>query len=147
MLDLHRRPALAAMSALMLAAAIAVAAQASPSPQPPGQGPGRQGQPPGGGRRGGALQRPQRDLATPAGTAVIAGKVTAADSGRPVKRARVDRRGRRTAAGRDDGREGRFLSPHLPPATYSVTATKTGFVDGAFGQRRDVAHGHAGRAG
>ena len=141
MLDLHRRPALAAMFALTLAAAIAVAAQAPPSPQPPGQGPGRQGQPPGGGRRGGALQRPQRDLAAPAGTAVIAGKVTAADSGRPVKRARViaGGGGRTRTATTDE--QGRFTIPNLPPGTYVVTATKTGFVDGAFGQRRTLRTG------
>ncbi len=141
MLDLHRRPALAATFALTLAAAIAVAAQAPPSPQPPGQGPGRQGQPPGGGRRGGALQRPQRDLAAPAGTAVIAGSVMAADTGRPVKRARVivAGGGRPRAATTDE--QGRFRITALPAGTYSITATKTGFVDGAFGQRRALRTG------
>jgi protocatechuate 3,4-dioxygenase beta subunit len=139
MLDLHRRSALAAVAALMVAAAIAVAAQAPPSPQPSGQGPGRQGQAPGG-RRGGAVQRPQRDLA-PAGTAVIAGKVTAADSGRPVKRARVSAAGGGRTRTATTDENGRFSIPKLPPGTYAVTATKTGFVDGAFGQRRSLRTG------
>jgi hypothetical protein len=138
MLILYKRStALAAMFAFALAAAIAVAAQAPP-PGPPERGPGRQGQPPGGGRRGAAAQR---DVAAPVGTGVIAGKVVAADTGRPVKRARVivTGGGRPRAATTDD--QGRFRVTALPPGTYSITATKTGFVDGAFGQRRALRTG------
>jgi len=125
----------AAIVAFVLAAAIAMAAQAPPTAQPAGQGPGRQGQPPGGGRRGGG-QQPQRDVAAPVGTAVIAGRVTAADTGRPVKRARVvvAGGGRPRAATTDE--QGRFRLTALPAGTYTITATKTGFVDGAFGLRR-----------
>jgi hypothetical protein len=126
-----------AIAAFTLAAAIAVAAQAPP-PGPPDGRPGRQGQPPGAGRRDGAAQR---DVAAPVGTGVIAGKVVAADTGRPVKRARVIAAGggRPRAATTDD--QGRFRITALPPGTYSITATKTGFVDGAFGQRRALRTG------
>jgi carboxypeptidase family protein len=129
-----------AIVAFTLAAAIVVAQAPLPG-QPPGQGPDRQGQPPGGGRRGGAAQRPERDVPGPVGTGVISGKVVAADTGRPVKRARVivAGGGRPRAATTDE--QGRFHVTALPPGTYSITATKTGFVDGAFGQRRALRTG------
>ena len=129
-----------AIVAFTLAAAIAVAAQAPPPGPPQGQSGVGQG-PPGGGRRGGAMQRPQRDVAVATGTGVIAGRVVVADTGRPVKRARVTVAGggRPRAATTDD--QGRFRITALPPGTYSVTATKTGFVDGVFGQRRALRTG------
>jgi hypothetical protein len=135
MLILYRRST--ALALFTLAAAIAMAAQAPP-PGPPERRPGRQGQPAGGGRRDGAAQR---DVAAPVDTGVIAGKVVAADTGRPVKRARVivTGAGRPRAATTDD--QGRFRVTVLPPGTYSITATKTGFVDGAFGQRRALRTG------
>jgi hypothetical protein len=87
------------------------------------------------------MQQPQRDVAVPVGTAAIAGKVTAADTGRPVKRARVvvAGGGRPRAATTDE--QGRFRVTALPAGSYNVIATKTGFVDGAFGQRRAVRTG------
>ena len=65
----------------------------------------------------------------------------AADTGRPVKRARVivAGGGRPRAATTDE--QGRFRITALPAGTYSITATKTGFVDGAFGQRRALRTG------
>ena len=69
------------------------------------------------------------------------GQGAAADTGRPVKRARVvvAGGGRPRAATTDE--QGRFRVTALPAGTYSITATKTGFVDGAFGQRRAVRTG------
>src|SRR5580765_607867 len=122
--------------------AVSLVAQ-SPSPeqsqqpqsqgQAQGRGQGRGPGPAGGGRRGAA---PPRDVATTAGTAAITGKVVAADTGRALRRARVvvGGGGRPRAASTDE--QGRFQITGLPAGTYTVSAAKSGFVDGAFGQRR-----------
>ncbi len=125
---------------LLLATATAYA-----QPPPAGQGGqaqgGRGGQAgPGGQRgRGGAMQRPRdarRDDIRPVGTGVISGRVLAADTGRPIKRARVivSGGGRPFSATTDD--QGRYSVKGLPPASYNITAIKAGFVDAMFGQRR-----------
>lgn len=126
-----KRTAMAVTAALLLAVV-------STSAQPAGGQTGRGGQ----GRGRGALQRPQRDTATvPAGTGSIGGKVLAADTGRPVKRARVivSGGGRPRAVTTDE--QGRYSITGLPGASYTVNAAKTGFVDGAFGQRRALVAG------
>ena len=114
------RSAICTTTVLMLTAALAA--------QPPqGGGRGRGGQP-----------RAPRDMArpVPAGTGVITGRVVAAETGRPVKRARVVAAGagRPFTATTDD--QGRYRLTGLPSASYTVTATKTGFVAAIFGQRR-----------
>ncbi len=99
------------------------------------------------GGRGGMLpgmQRPVRDQVRQpeqAGTAVVAGRVLAADSGRPVKRARVvvSGGGRPHAAVTDE--QGRYRIAGLAAGSYTITAGKTGFVDAAFGQRRALRTG------
>jgi len=122
--------------------AVSLVAQQSPSPdqsqqpQDQGQAQGRgQGRGPGagGGRRGAA---PPRDVATTTGTAAITGKVVAADTGRALRRARVvvGGGGRPRAASTDE--QGRYQITGLPAGTYTVSGAKSGFVDGAFGQRR-----------
>jgi len=137
-----------AVVALTLAFAASLWAQApappqgqSPQGQGSGQGAGRgQGRGQGtGARRGG----PQRDVVVPQGTGVIAGKVVAADTGRPLKRARVviSGGGRPHVASTDE--QGRYRVVGLPAASYTVTAAKSGFVDGAFGQRRSLRTGAA----
>jgi sarcosine oxidase gamma subunit len=94
-------------------------------------------QPPQGGRGRGAQQRPQRDLRpVPAGTGVISGRVLTADTGRPLKRARVMVTGGGRPFSATTNEEGRYTISGLPAGTYSVTGSKTGFVDGMFGQRR-----------
>lgn len=93
--------------------------------------------------QGGRGQAPPRDpaarTAPPAGTASIAGRVLAADTGRPMKRARVQAQspqsGGRTAITDADGR---FEIAALPAGKYTVTATKTGFVSVSYGQRRPL---------
>jgi hypothetical protein len=136
-----------AVTALTLTFAVSLLAQqpAAPeqSPQPQAQTPnaGRgQGRGPGavGGRRGAA---PPRDVAAPTGTATITGRVVAGDTGRPLRRARVviGGSGRPRAASTDE--QGRYRVTALPAGSYTITATKSGYVDGAFGQRRATGSG------
>jgi hypothetical protein len=103
-----------------------VQGQAQPAAQGQGQSPAaqRQGQP--------------RDRAqVRQGTASISGRVLTADTARPVKRARVvvsgGGRGGRTAITDD---QGRYRLSELSADTYTVSASKGGFVDAIYGQRR-----------
>lgn len=93
-------------------------------------------QPPGRGRG----QRPPRDATRPVdttGTASISGRVVGADTSRPLKRVRVHiaAAGSRSRTVTTD-EHGIYHVAGLPAGTYTITATKTGFVDAAFGQRR-----------
>ena len=93
-----------------------------------------------GGQRGGrGAARDARPL--PAGTGAIAGRVLAADTARPIKRARViiSSGGQPRATTTDE--QGRFSLTALPAGSYRVTVTKSGYVDGAFGQRRTLSNG------
>ncbi len=91
------------------------------------------------GQRGRGGARDARPL--PTGTGVITGRVLAADTARPIKRARVviTGAGRPRAATTDE--QGRFSLTGLPAGSYRVAVTKSGFVDGAFGQRRTLPNG------
>jgi Carboxypeptidase regulatory-like domain len=130
-----------AVIALAPLVAVSLLAQQPPPPeqgQPPqdqvqGRGQGRGPGAAGGGRRGAA---PQRDVAAATGTGAITGRVVAADSGRALRHARVvaGGGGRPRAASTDE--QGRYRITGLQAGTYTVTAAKSGFVDGAFGQRR-----------
>lgn len=125
---------------LALSLAIAVAAQEPPPAPTQGRGAGPEPAPVA--RRGGAgMQRPARDQVVPTGTGAISGRVVAGDTGRPLKRARVivAGGGRPRAATSDD--QGRYHVGTLPAGTYTVTASKSGFVDGVFGQRRALRPG------
>lgn len=94
-------------------------------------------------------QQPNRD--TPAQQAADAavpkggmtGRVVAADSGRPVRRARVFLSGISLPGGRgtltDD--DGRFEITELPEGRYTLTAGKTGFITVSYGQRRPLQAG------
>jgi hypothetical protein len=137
-------PGVAVLCVLFAVALVAETPQTQPGGRGQGQGAQGSGAAPGGQGRGGrGAQRPARDAvsATPAGTGSISGRVVAADTGRPVKRARVlvAGGGRPRAATTDD--QGRYSMTALPPASYTITATKTGFVDGIFGQRRALQSG------
>jgi hypothetical protein len=134
----RRTAVLAGLIALSLST---VGARESPTPQPPTTA-GEQG--------GRGLGRGQRQAARdravlPRGTSTISGRVLAADTGRPVKRARVSV----TAAaggGRGGGLatsddQGRYVVTDLAAGTYSVRASKSGFVDALFGQRRPLQPG------
>lgn len=117
---------------------LAVLAPAVPDAQGRGTG-----QPPGGGR----AQRPPRDVvqrpAERTGTASISGRILSADTNLPIKRARIlvslSGGGRPRAMVTDES--GRYQVGALAAGTYTITATKAGFVDSAFGQRRALRNG------
>jgi hypothetical protein len=73
----------------------------------------------------------------------ITGRVVAADSGRPLKRARVFINAAELDGGRgvltDDS--GVFDFAELPAGRYTVTVTKSGFVSLSYGQRRPLQAG------
>ena len=88
---------------------------------------------------GGRIQRPPRDpRETPTGTAAIRGRIVAADTGAPIRRAQVrafspegrDSRGTSTDA------QGRFELRDLPAGRWELVASKAGFVTLRYGQRR-----------
>jgi hypothetical protein len=93
-------------------------------------------------------QQPSRD--TPAqkqdaaaATGLIAGRVLAADTGRPVKRARVFVTAAELSGGRgvltDD--TGLFQLAELPAGRYTLSVSKSGFVSLSYGQRRPLQAG------
>lgn len=127
------------MVAMALSPALALPPVQPPAPavEQGGRGQGRAGQ-----RQAIARDRAAR----PRGTAAISGRVITADTGRPVKRARVAVVGANAAGGRagltaitDD--QGRFTLAELPAGNYSVSASKSGFVDAVYGQRRPLQPG------
>lgn len=71
------------------------------------------------------------------GTAVLAGMVVAADTGRAVRRATVSISGpegrRRTAS---TGESGEFAFANLPPGPYTLTVSRQGYLDVNYGQRQ-----------
>jgi hypothetical protein len=74
----------------------------------------------------------------PPGTGVILGRVTAADSGNPLRSAQVRLSGtnvRTTQVANTDG-DGRYGFSNLPAGRYNLTVMKTGYVTLAFGQQR-----------
>lgn len=92
-------------------------------------------QDPSGGR---GFPRDARQQASATGTAIIRGRVVAADSGAPIRRAQVralanDTRGSRLAS--TDG-QGRFELRDLSAGRWELTASKAGFVTLRLGQRR-----------
>jgi hypothetical protein len=104
--------------ALVAACAIAVGAQ-QPSQQPP-------------------RDTSARPAAATAGTGRIAGRVVAGDTGRPIKRARVFLSAAELQGGRgvltDDN--GAFEFADLPAGRYTLNASKSGFIQLSYGQRR-----------
>jgi hypothetical protein len=95
-----------------------------------------------------APQQPARDTsaqkdAPPVPAGRITGKVLAADTGRPVKRARVFASGAELPGGRgaltDDA--GIFDLSELPAGRYTLTVSKSGFVSLSYGQRRPLQAG------
>jgi protocatechuate 3,4-dioxygenase beta subunit len=94
-------------------------------------------------------QQPARDTsarpqeAAPAPKARITGRVVAADTGRPLKRARVFINAAELDGGRgvltDDA--GAFDFTELPAGRYTVSVSKSGFVSLSYGQRRPLQAG------
>ena len=85
----------------------------------------------------------QKPPAPPTPTGRIGGRVLAADNGRPVRRARVFVSAPQLAEGRatltDDS--GGFELSELPAGRYTLTVSKTGFINLAYGQRRPLQPG------
>ena len=83
--------------------------------------------------------RPLRPGETsPKGTAVLRGQVMTSGTGAPVRRAQVramSMEGRGGGMTSTDA-EGRYEIRDLPAGRFNVTATKGGFIQGQFGQRR-----------
>jgi hypothetical protein len=85
---------------------------------------------------------PPRDTSAAAGkgTGVIRGRVVAADTGRPLRRARVSAAGIGLgAAGQkatSTGLDGSFVLKDLPAARYRITVTRGGYLRIEYGQRR-----------
>jgi hypothetical protein len=93
-------------------------------------------------------QQPSRDSpaqqqAEPPPAGAISGRVLAADTGRPVKLARVFVAAPQLQEGRaaftDDS--GAFDITALPAGRYSVSVSKTGFISLSYGQRRPLQPG------
>jgi hypothetical protein len=131
----YRVQLLAALVSLAVSSAVAQQPPATQQGAPPPQGQAGQGR---GGQQRQVRDRPQ----VPQGTASIAGRVLTADTGRPVKRARLTvsggGRGGRTVTTDD---QGRYRVGDLAAGSYTVTASRTGFVDATFGQRRPLQPG------
>jgi Carboxypeptidase regulatory-like domain len=96
--------------------------------------------------QGGVL--PPRDgrQAAPAatGTAAIRGRVFASESGRPLRRARIQvnspqlgGEGRTTST----NAEGRYEIKDLPAGRYTITVTRSGYLRLSYGQRRAFEQG------
>jgi hypothetical protein len=85
--------------------------------------------------------RPQDAPPTPTGR--MTGRVVAADTGRPIKRARVFINAAEVPGGRgaltDDS--GTFDFTELPAGRYTVNVSKSGFVSLSYGQRRPLQAG------
>ena len=92
-------------------------------------------------------QQPARDTpaqpSTPAPSGKISGRVVAADTGRPIKRARVFVNAAELPGGRgmltDDS--GTFEITDLPAGRYTLNVSKSGFVSLSYGQRRPLQAG------
>jgi hypothetical protein len=72
------------------------------------------------------------------GTAVLSGRVVAADTGKPLRRALVRASSAETPQGRSvsTDADGRWQLKNLPAGSYRVMISKGGFVDIAYGQLR-----------
>lgn len=93
-----------------------------------------------------ALGAPPRDArpATQAGNAVVRGRVVAADTGKPLRRARVilsgaelGREGRSTSTSLD----GRYEIAELPAGRYTIRVSRSGYLPLQYGQRRPLEPG------
>jgi protocatechuate 3,4-dioxygenase beta subunit len=107
-----------------------------------GQAPtgGSQGVRPGipGGAQAPGMPPPRDNRAAPSGTARLRGRVVAAQTGLPLRRAQVTAtspEGQTRRVTTTDG-EGRYEFVELPAGRFSVAAMKAGYVQQQYGQRR-----------
>jgi hypothetical protein len=113
-----------------LLAAVVAARQSSAPGQPPSA-------------RQPARDTPQQKKDAPTPSGQISGRVLAADSGRPIKRARVFVTAAELPGGRGvlTGDQGVFELTELPAGRYTMTVSKSGFVSLSYGQRRPLQAG------
>jgi hypothetical protein len=118
-------------------------APGQPPPRPgaaPGM-PGAPGMPAGPGTPG----RPPRDprAPKPTGTGVVSGRVVAADTGQPLRRARVFLHGRNYSEGYStvSNADGTFTIENLPADRYQLRGSKARYVDTTLGSRRPGGQG------
>src|SRR6185503_14809906 len=85
-----------------------------------------------------SLAAQQRDARPPIpASGRIGGTVVNAESGRPVRFARVILEGPSDGAGEAlTGDDGTFIFERLPPGAYQLVVMKTGYLDTAYGQTR-----------
>jgi hypothetical protein len=125
--------------ATVLMVALATPSVAQPqAPGPPGRA-GGQGPLPGGrggGRFGGIPPRDNAAAAT--GTAKISGRVVAADTGSPIRRAQININSRDAQFGRSvaTDSDGRYEIAALPSGRYRLFVSKAGYVALEYGQAR-----------
>lgn len=77
------------------------------------------------------------DVNAPKGTAVIRGRITAIDSGRPLRRAQIRLSSNDYPEGRSTSTNarGEFEFKDLPPGRYTVNVTRSGYLPMQYGQR------------
>jgi hypothetical protein len=85
--------------------------------------------------------RPATTTAAPAGR--VSGRVVAGDTGRPIKRARVFLSAAELPGGRGmlTDENGTFDFADLPAGRYTITASKSGYIQLSYGQRRPLQAG------
>src|SRR5437867_3005990 len=101
-----------------------------------------QGGPPGPGRQGGPPRDPRAPVVT--GTAAIRGRILASDTGRPLRRARIQVTAPELAGDErmtSTNAEGRYEIKDLPAGRYTVTVTRSGYLRLSYGQRRPYEQG------
>lgn len=87
---------------------------------------------------------PARDAeAVPTGAAMIRGRVVSGETGAPIRRAQVRLSSPEVRGGRvaQTDAEGRFEFRDLPAGRYSLSASKAGYVNLQYGQRRPFEQG------
>ena len=81
---------------------------------------------------------PARDAATKTGTAVLRGRIFAADTGTPLRRAQVRATNpdNRETRGTSTDAQGRFEFKELPAGRWTIAASKGSYVPLSYGQTR-----------
>src|SRR5262245_25447779 len=125
------RGSFALVAVVVSALSVTASAQFPPPPPPP--------MPPG----AIAGMPPPRDAASKPGTSVIRGRVVAADTGQPLRKAFVRASSPDIREGRvaSTDAEGRYEIKELPAGRYTLNASKGSFVALAYGQLRPFEQG------
>ena len=110
---------------------ISTAAAAQTAAPPPGQLPPPRTMP-------GMAAPPRDNPQEKTGTAVLSGRVVAADTSKPLRRALVRASSQETPQGRSvsTDADGRWQLKSLPAGSYRVNVSKGGYVDISYGQLR-----------